>query len=75
VQLFWGITKQFNPLLQIPKYRTDFLFIYRDDSDRTTTIIFEYDGFEYHFHDTGFVNETNLDRFYIEEDIERQRTI
>ncbi len=62
-------------MLQIPKYRTDFLFINRDDSSKTNTIIFEYDRFEHHFKDTGFVNENNLDRFYIEEDIERQRTI
>ena len=38
-------------------------------------VILEYDGFEHHFKDTGFVNETNFDKFYIEEDIERRKTI
>jgi len=67
--------KQLNPLAQIPQYRSDFLFIYRDDSGKTHMVILEYDGFEYHFKDTGFINETNFDRFYIEEDIERRKTI
>ena len=37
--------------------------------------ILEYDGFEHHFKDTGFVNEANFDRFYVEEDVERRKTI
>lgn len=67
--------KQLNPLVQIPQYRIDFLIICRDDSGKTHMVILEYDGFEHHFKDTGFVNETNFDRFYIEEDIERRKTI
>jgi len=67
--------KQLNPLAQIPDYRSDFLLIYRDDFDKANMVILEYDGFEHHFKDTGFVNETNFDRFYIEEDIERRKTI
>ena len=67
--------KQLNPLAQIPDYRSDFLLIYRDDFDKANMVIFEYDGFEHHFKDTGFVNETNFDRFYIEDDIERRKTI
>lgn len=67
--------KQLNPLAQIPQYRSDFLLIYRDDFGKANMMILEYDGFEHHFKDTGFVNETNFDRFYIEEDIERRKTI
>lgn len=67
--------KQLNPLAQTPKYRCDFLLIYRGDSEKTNMVILEYDGFEHHFKDTGFVNETNFDRFYIEEDIDRRKTI
>lgn len=37
--------------------------------------LIKYDGYEYHFKDTGFVNELNFDQFYVEEDIERQKTI
>lgn len=67
--------KQLNPLAHIPDYRSDFLLIYRDDLNKTNMVILEYDGFEHHFKDMGFVNETNFDRFYIEEDIERRKTI
>ena len=67
--------KQLNPLARIPHYRNDFLLIYRDDFGKTNMVILEYDGFEHHFKDTGFVNETNFDKFYIEEDIERRKTI
>jgi len=67
--------KQLNPLATIPKYRSDFLLLYKEDAGRTKMFILEYDGFEHHFKDTGFINETNFDRFYVEEDIERQKTI
>jgi very-short-patch-repair endonuclease len=67
--------KQLNPLAQIPDYRNDFLLIYRNDFGKTTMVILEYDGFEHHFQDTGFVNDTNFDKFYVEEDIERRKTI
>lgn len=67
--------KQLNPLAQIPAYRNDFLLIYRNDFGKTSMVILEYDGFEHHFQDTGFVNITNFDRFYIEEDLERRKAI
>ena len=67
--------RQLNPLAEIPSYRTDFLFIYQGYGGQTTTAILEYDGFEHHFKDTGFVNEANFDRFYVEEDVERRKTI
>ncbi len=38
-------------------------------------VILEYDGFEHHFKDTGSVNEMNFDRLYIEDDVERRKTI
>ncbi len=67
--------KQLNPLAEIPNYRTDFLFIYQGDGSKTSMAILEYDGFEHHFKDTGFINETNFERFYVEEDVERRKTI
>ncbi len=67
--------KQLNPLAQIPNYRNDFLLIYRPESDKSRMVILEYDGFEYHFKDNHLVDETNFDKFYIEEDIERRKTI
>jgi len=67
--------RQLNPMAEIPNYRTDFLFIYEGGGSKTNMAILEYDGFEYHFKDTGFVNEANFDRFYVEEDVERRKTI
>jgi len=67
--------KQLNPLAQIPNYRSDFLLIYRPESEKTRIVILEYDGFEYHFKDNSLVDETNFDKFYIEEDVERRKTI
>jgi hypothetical protein len=67
--------KQLNPLAQIPNYRSDFLLTYRPHSGKAQMLILEYDGFEYHFKDTSLVNETNFDKFYIEEDVERRKTI
>ena len=67
--------KQLNPLAQIPNYRNDFLLIYRPESGKSRIVILEYDGFEYHFKDNHLVDETNFDKFYIEEDIERRKTI
>jgi hypothetical protein len=67
--------RQLNPLAEIPNYRTDFLFIHQGDGGETIMAILEYDGFEHHFKDTGFINEANFDRFYVEEDVERRKTI
>lgn len=67
--------RQLDPLADVPKYRSDFLFIYNDDSGKIHTVILEYDGYEFHFKDTGFVDEQNFDKFYVEKDIERQKTI
>ncbi|MEQ8235290.1 MAG: ATP-binding protein [Syntrophomonadaceae bacterium] len=67
--------KQLDPMAVIPNYRTDFLVIYNDGSGKAQTVILEYDGFEYHFKDVGFVDETNFDRFYVEQDVERRKAI
>ncbi|MCG6534129.1 MAG: AAA domain-containing protein [Syntrophales bacterium LBB04] len=66
--------KQLDPYAQIPNYRTDFLIIYKDDQ-KTNMVILEYDGFEYHFKDTGVVDSSNFERFYVEGDLERRKTI
>lgn len=67
--------KQLDPYAKIPNYRTDFLLILKD-GEREKFIIVEYDGFEYHFTDSyGYIDELNYEKFYIESDIERQKTI
>ena len=67
--------KQLNPYARIPDYRCDFLMLYHEASGRTKMIIIEYDGIEYHFKDNDRVDAGNFERFYIEEDVERRRTI
>jgi len=66
--------KQLDVFAQIPDYRNDFLFIYNGE-ERTRMIILEYDGYENHFEDSEFINKFNYDRFYVEGDVERRKTI
>ena len=66
--------KQLDVYAQIPDYRNDFLFIYNGE-ERTRMIILEYDGYENHFEDSEFINKFNYDRFYVEGDVERRKTI
>lgn len=67
--------KQLDPLAKIPDYRTDFLMIFKTKNEKTQMVIIEYDGYEYHFEQSSMVNEFNYDRFYVESDVERQKTI
>ena len=49
--------------------------IFRDEG-KNKIILIEYDGFEYHFqHGEDRVNELNYDRYYVEQDVERQRIL
>lgn len=61
--------------LQLPDYRVDFLLVFKDDGNKAFNMIIEYDGFEFHFKDADFVGEANFDHFYVEQDIERQKTL
>ncbi|MFC1704572.1 AAA domain-containing protein [Candidatus Omnitrophota bacterium] len=61
--------------IDIPKYRTDFLLVFRDDGGKVYNIIIEYDGFEFHFKDQDSIGIENYGEFYIAQDIERQKTL
>jgi len=61
--------------IETPRYRTDFLIVFRSDIDVTYNIIIEYDGFEYHFKDCENIDIENYDKFYISQDVERQKII
>jgi superfamily I DNA and/or RNA helicase len=67
--------KQLDPMATIPAYRTDFLLIFRRPGDRARTSIIEYDGFEFHFKSSDSINEFTYSRYYVESDVERQKTI
>lgn len=55
----------------IPKYRVDFLLTLSSNG-KDQSLIIEYDGVEFHTKDPSIVNATNIDREYLEYDINRQ---
>ncbi|MEI7028384.1 AAA domain-containing protein [Paenibacillus sp. y28] len=67
--------KQLDPMAKIPDYRIDFLLIFRKPGDRARSAIIEYDGFEFHFESSDSINEFTYTRYYVESDVERQKTI
>jgi len=68
---------QLDRYAQIPKYRVDFLVIYRDPSGgKDRFVIVEYDGLEYHYRDrTKTDSDFGSSATLIEADIERQKAI
>ncbi|WP_179135859.1 AAA domain-containing protein [Paenibacillus sp. 32352] len=67
--------KQLDPMAKIPAYRIDFLLIFWKPGDRARSAIIEYDGFEFHFKSSDSINEFTYTRYYVESDVERQKTI
>jgi very-short-patch-repair endonuclease len=55
----------------IPKYRADFLLTYAKGG-KEETLILEYDGLEYHFHNPRDVNNLNFSQNYLDYDTQRQ---
>jgi len=68
---------QLDPYARIPKYRVDFLIIYRDPSGgKDRLAIVEYDGLEYHYRErTNTNSDFGSSVTLIEADIERQKAI
>lgn len=60
---------------QHPKYKVDFLMVYRGEKGREYKIVIEYDGFKEHFTDYGEVNEFNYSQYYSKDDIYRQKIL
>lgn len=65
--------RQLDPLYQHPAYRCDFLLRYYGKC--LINIVIEYDGFMEHFKEHGKVHTGNYDRYYKEEDVERQMVL
>jgi very-short-patch-repair endonuclease len=61
--------------IETPKYRTDFLVVLRDGLKKAYNIVIEYDGFEYHFKESDNIGIQNYDKFYVEQDVERQKIL
>lgn len=58
-----------------PKYKVDFLLVYRNDRGKEHKIVIEYDGFKEHFTNYGEVNQFNYSQYYSPEDVYRQKTL
>ena len=58
-----------------PKYKVDFLLVYKDEAHREHKIIIEYDGFKEHFKDIDEINEFNYQDYHNDADIYRQKVL
>jgi len=67
--------KQLDKSYNHPKYKVDFLLIYKDKNDREHKIIIEYDGFNEHFQEIDNINKYNYHHYYNESDIYRQKVL
>jgi ssDNA-binding Zn-finger/Zn-ribbon topoisomerase 1 len=67
--------KQLDKTYNHPKYKVDFLLVYRDEKHIEHKIIIEYDGFEEHFKNIDEVNEFNYTEYYSDDDVYRQKIL
>ena len=58
-----------------PEYRCDFMMRFNDGDGKTKNLIIEYDGFEFHFENSGDINEFNYEYHYTEDHIEREKVL
>jgi hypothetical protein len=67
--------KQLDKTYDHPKYKVDFLLVYKDETHKEHKIIIEYDGFKEHFDDIDEVNEFNYQDYYTGDDVYRQKVL
>lgn len=67
--------KQLDKSYNHPKYKVDFLLIYKDEPSKEHKIIIEYDGFREHFKNLDEVNEFNYNDYYNDEDVYREKVL
>lgn len=69
--------RQLDPtrMYQHPKYKVDFLLVYKNEKGREHKIVIEYDGFKEHFTNHSEVNEFNYNQYYTPDDVYRQKTL
>jgi len=60
---------------QHPKYKVDFLLVYKSEKGREHKVVIEYDGFKEHFTNYSEVNEFNYNQYYTPDDVYRQKTL
>ncbi len=67
--------KQLDRTYNHPKYKVDFLLVYKDEAHKEHKIVMEYDGFKEHFKDVDEINEYNYQDYYSESDIYREKVL
>lgn len=67
--------KQLDKTYNHPKYKVDFLLVYKDETHKEHKIIIEYDGFREHFKDIDEINEFNYQDFHTDADIYREKVL
>jgi very-short-patch-repair endonuclease/ribosomal protein S27AE len=67
--------KQLDKTYNHPKYKIDFLLVYKDETHKEHKIVIEYDGFKEHFKDADEVNEFNYQDYYSDSDIYREKVL
>ena len=71
----WKYLKQLDNRYDHPKYKVDFLLIYKDEFNKENKIVIEYDGFKEHFTEIEDINEYNYQSYYNEDDIYREKIL
>ena len=66
--------RQLDPTYQHPNYKVDFLIKIRG-TDKSISIIIEYDGFKEHFTDLDEIDASNYGLYMKPEDVERQKVL
>lgn len=60
--------RQLDPYARVPRYKVDFLVVFKHDDNSVSRVVIEYDGAEYHFTDQEFLNEFTYDRLRATDD-------
>lgn len=66
--------KDLNPYYNHPKYKVDFLLLFKNKS-RSVRIIIEYDGFKEHFTNLSETNASTFEFYQKDDDIYRQKVL
>lgn len=67
--------KQLDRTYNHPKYKVDFLVVYKGVDNLERKIIIEYDGFREHFKDEDFITASNYSDYYNDDDLYREKVL
>lgn len=67
--------KQLDKTYTHPKYKVDFLLVYKDEFHKEHKIVIEYDGFSSHFIDHSEIDGFNYRYYYSDDDLYREKVL